>query len=209
MNKRIIALLGCIVLVLSMFSGCKKKEADGSIYENFTPAGTLYIDFGVSIEVVYDDEGKALQLVGTNQAGKQAATNCTRFLGKPCSAVVWKLLEYSVKNKLTGSTPLMVIRLDKTDVPPSDDFLTAIATPCQQLSDRMNAGIRVFAPEGEQLDEEGQLTSQTAKALAAVRFGCAETDITGGEALADGVYTFTCNGKTCTVDAFSGVTTLK
>jgi len=209
MRKRIFALLGCAALLLSMFTGCKKKEADGSIYENFTPAGTLYVDFGASIEVLYDDEGNALLFTGVNEAGKKIATGSTMYLGKLCPSFLWKLLEFGIKNKLTDSTPLMVVRVGKTDVPPTDDFLTAIATGCQQLSDRMNAGIRVFALGEEQLNEEGLLTAQTAKTLASVRFGCAETEVDGDAAPADGVYTFTCNGKTCTVDAFSGVTTLK
>lgn len=209
MSKRIIALLGCAVLLLGLLSGCKKEPAAGNIYEDYTPAGTLFLNFGASMEIVFDDEGNTLQILGTNPDGKLIATNSTSYLGEHCYVAAWKGLEYGIKNNLTGSVPLMVLRLDKGEIPPEDDFLLSMAAACQELADSLSVKIQVFALEGDQLDSEGLLTTETAKTLAAAAFGCTAADISGDVSTANGVYTLSYNGKTCTVDTFSGVVTLK
>ena len=78
MRKRIFALLCCGCLLAGLFTGCKKQTQDEeSIYEKYTPAGTIYLHFGPELNVLYDDTGMILRISGDNNTGRRIATCCT------------------------------------------------------------------------------------------------------------------------------------
>ena len=207
MTRRIAALLCCAAALLGLLCGCKKKNAAVNIYEDFTPTGTLYCYLNGAVELIYDDEGKALQLSGTNEIGKQLTSACIQLLGSKSEELPKAMLIHAIQNNLLGETKTMVLRVGSGDPLPYESMLTDIADQCQQLAAEKGCAIRVFAVNQNMLAKDDLLGLDIAKQIAAVYLG--EGEISGDEAPANGVYSFTANGKSCTVDAFSGVVTMK
>ena len=236
MLKKTIALILCAVVALCLFAGCNKQDAASTtpgttagttpgttvgttattstepttnIYEESTPAGTLYLTFGAAIEIIYDDEGRALQISGKNEAGKAIANACQNQLGKECVFAARAILRYTSDNQLVGDAKTVAVRVGKGEATPDAEFLDTIVTDCQYLVDEECAGLRLVKIGEERLTEDGELTLDAAKRLAFYFLNIPEADITGNNEPVDGVYTLTGGEKSCTVDAFTGMVTAK
>ena len=60
-----------------------------------TPAGTLVVTMGSAFEIVYNSQGKVVQLTGTNDAGKSIAEANQEYIGSTCVIAVRGLLSYA------------------------------------------------------------------------------------------------------------------
>lgn len=214
--KRILAMLLCVILVLGLFVGCNKEEAAPTTTaateastEPAEPAGTLYLAFGPALALVYDEEGKVLQIAGTNEAGKTIADTCADQVGRGCVFAARKFLRYASDNNLLGDAKSMVVRVGNSDPLPTEDFLDTIVTDCEYLADEECTGIQLMKITVDDLDSDGNMIPETARALAARFLGVTESDLQGEETVADGFYSFSCGDASCTVDAFTGLVTRK
>ena len=213
--KKILALLLGAILILGLFAGCNQNEADNTTTaatteaatEPAVPAGTLYLSFGPTFEIVYDRDGNALEITGTNEEGQTIAANCTDQIGKGCVFVARKFLRYASDNKLLGNAKNMVVRLDMSDPLPSEDFLDTIVTDCQYLADEECTGLQLTKIDSDDLTCDGNLTLETARMLAARFLGVGETDLIDPEAITEGFYIFSSCDASCAVDAFTGLVT--
>lgn len=215
--KKSLALLLSLILVLGLFAGCNKDVADstttvptvGNIYEDSTPAGTLYLTFSAAIEIIYDDAGKALQITGTNEVGKTVAAANQDQLGRDCVFVARALIRYAAQNQLLADAKTVAVRVGNDDPHPTDDFLEVIITDCQYLVDEECTGLRMIQLDQDRINSDGDLTPEAAALLASVFLGAAEADLAGEQTPVDGAYTYTWGDKACTVDAFTGLVTMK
>ena len=207
--KRLFALLLAAVLVISM-AACGETAVEPTTEPTEpTPLGTLYVSFGATLELVYDTNGNALTLEGTNELGKSIADANQDQLNRGCVFVLRTVLRYAADNNLLGDAKTMTVRVGAKEQPPKEDFLEEIQTDCQYLADEECTGIRIMPLDGDKLDSSGNITAATAKKLACLFFAADETTVTGGEAAANGVFTFVCGENSCTVDAFNGLVTKK
>lgn len=215
--KKILALTLGAVLILGLFAGCNQNGTDNTTTaatteattEPAVSAGTLYLTFGPAFEIVYDENGNALQITGTNEAGQTIAANCADQIGKDCVFAARKFLRYASDNNLLGDAKNMVVRLDMSDPLPSEDFLDTIVTDCQYLADEECTGLRLMKIVSDNLTCDGNLTPETARVLAAHFLGVAETDLSDPGAITDGCYNFSGGDASCAVDAFTGLVTKK
>jgi len=204
--KKIIALSLALLMLLA---GCGRTEAPAettTVPETTapapTPVGTLYVSFGATLELLYDENGNALTLTGTNEAGKALAEAKQDQLNKGCVYTLRSILRMAIEQQLLGDAKTVTVRIGAGDPLPTEDFLFTIGQDCQYLVDEEMAGVDLYCLTGDMLDETGNLTLETARLLASKYL---EADPTDEEAPANGVYTFSADGKTCTVDAFSGL----
>ena len=205
--KKLFALCLALVLVLC---GCAETPAEPAVTTepmetteaSATPVGTLYVSFGATLELVYDETGAALEIKGTNEIGKQLAEAKQDQLGKGCMYVLRSVFRYAIANELLGDAKTAAFRTGKDDPLPTEDFLTVIGQDCQYLLDEEVTHIGMYELSGDKLDADGNLTFDTAKLLATKYLGA---DAQGDETPADGVYTFTAEEKSCTVDVFTGL----
>ena len=173
------------------------KEAD--------PAGTLYVAMGGTLELVFDNEGNALTITGTNEVGKTLAAAGQKQIGKGCVFVLRTILRYASDNNLLGDAKSMVLRIGVGEELPTADFLEVIATDCQYLADEECTGVQMYRAIDDKLDDNGNLTAAAAKFLAGRFMGVTAEEVSGEETIADGFYTFSCGDMTVTVDAFTGL----
>ena len=214
--KRMFALLLCIILVLGLFVGCNKDAADSTTTaateastEPAEPAGKLYLSFGPTLEVVYDEAGNVLEITGINESGKTIAAESVDLLGRGCVFAARKFLRYASDNKLLGDAKDMVVRVGNGDPLPTEDFLGTIVTDCQYLADEECTGIQLMQLNEDDLGADGNILPATAKSLAARFLGVEEAQVTGDDNIVDGAYIYTNGDTSCAVDAFTGLVTKK
>ena len=212
--KKLFALLLAAVLVISMAACGETAETPATTTpatepKAAEPMGTLYVTFGAKLELVYDAEGKALSITGTNEMGQTLAEAKQDQVGKGCVFALRSILRYASDNKLLGDAKSMVIRVGVGEKLPKENFLEEIATDCQYLADEECTGIQMFTAADDKLEENGKLTPAAAKTLACRFMDALEEEVVSDEALENGAYTFTCGNMVVTVDAFSGLVTKK
>ena len=208
--KKLLALLLAVMLVISM-AACGETDTAPTTAPTTAPekepepAGTLYVAFGATVEMVFDSSCKTISITGTNDLGKQIADANQDQLNKGCVYALRAILRHASDNSLLGDAKTMTVRVGAKDTLPKEDFLEEIQTDCQYLADEECTGIRIIPLVGDKLDGDGNLTAATAKNLACRFMEAEDADVTGGEAAVEGVFTFVCGEKSCTVDAFSGL----
>ena len=206
--KKWIALL---LVSLVLLCGCGKEtatptEPPETTEAEPTPVGTLYVSFGAALEITYDDDGNALTLTGTNEAGKSIAEVKQDQLNKGCVYTLRSILRYVITENLFGDTKTVTVRIGAADPLPTPDFLEVIGMDCQYLLDEELDDVDMYCLFGDMLDEQGNITFDTAQMLAGkfLKVGAI------GEATpTDGLYLFTAGDRSCTVDAFTGLVTGK
>ena len=215
--KKWIAMLLAVMLVISMAAcGEEAAEAPATTTAATTaateatepvPVGTLYVALGGTLELVYDQEGKAISITGTDELGKTLAAAGQKQVGKGCVFVLRTILRYASDNQLLGDTKSMVLRIGAGEKMPTEDFIEVIATDCQYLADEECTGVQMFRAIDDKIGEDGNLTLEAAKTLAARFMGVTVEELTMPEATAVGFYTFSCGDKTVTVNSFTGLVT--
>lgn len=205
--KKFFALCLALLMVLGVLSGCGETKPEPSETVETTtapakPVGTLYVSFGATLEIVYDEKGNSLEMTGTNETGKTIADARQDQVGEGCVFVLRSILRYAMDNDLMGDAKSITVRVGAEDALPTNEFLDEIVQDCQYLVDEELAAADMYCLSGDKLDDTGYLTYATAKELAEEYLGA---EATGEEIPADGVFTFTAGEKTCTVDTFTGL----
>ena len=209
MRKRIFALLCCGCLLAGLLTGCKKETTDKeSIYEKYTPAGTVYLHFGPALSVLFDDTGMILRISGDNNTGRRVATCCKDQEFKSLTEGVPALVQYAIDNKLLDDAKTMVIRVGEGESPSSETLLEDLAKLSQTKFDGKGLSVKTFFVMPDALTTDGYLPSGVAAQVAAVYLECEVANVTCSP-LTEGVYTVTYGEKSCTVDGFTGGVTMK
>ena len=211
--RKWIAFCLIMTMLLGALSGCGNAPATDTSAPTETtapaptPIGTLYASFGAALELTYDENGNALSITGTNEAGKLLAEAKQDQLNKGCVYALRSILRKAINDGLLGAdTKTVTIRIGVNDPLPTEDFLNTVCQDCQYLVDEEISGVDLYGLQGDLLDEDGNLTYAMAQRLATKHLGA---DATGDETITDGVYTFTAADKTCTVNALTGLVTGK
>ena len=207
--KKWIALSLALCMALGVLSGCGTQSATPTETTEATkateskPLGTLYVAFGATLEITYDQNGNALELIGTNEAGKVLAEAKQDQLNKGCVYTLRSIFRYAITEELLGDAKTVGIRVGAEQRLPKNDFLDEIAYDCQLLIDEELAGLDIISLVEERLDDYGDLSYDTAKLFAQTYLEAEE--VTGEQVAVDGVFTFTAGDRSCTVDAFNGL----
>ena len=214
--KKFFAILLAVAMIFAL-AACNQADAPETTATPTTaptekasePIGVLYLTFGAAIEMVYDEDGKVLELTGNNEAGNAIAEECQNQLGKECVFAARKILRYISDNQLIGDAKTVALRVGKGDPLPDEEFLDTIITDCQYLLDEECTGLKMVKIHDERLTENGELNLDAALRLASYFLGVPEEDISGNNEPFEGAYTLSSGEKSCSVDAFNGLVTAK
>lgn len=211
-TKKLIAIILSALMLLSLMAGCGTTNDTPETTEALqgsSPVGILLVSMGAEFQIGYDAEGFAINITGTNDAGRTAAATVTNFMGRDCVHAVRSLLDSVVAEKLAGTAKDLVIRLGMESEVPYEGFLQNIGGDVQLKCDELGSGLMVKLITDDMLTEEGFINEATAKELAAKHAGLEDVAVLeGNDAVTDGMYTFAFGEEgekdIATVDANTG-----
>jgi len=210
-TKKLIAVILSALMLLGLCACGTGNDAPETTeaLQGSSPVGILLVSMGAEFQIGYDAEGFAINITGTNDAGRTAAAAVTNFMGRDCVHAVRSLLDAVVEQKLAGNAKELVLRLGMEAEIPYDGFLQNIGNDVQLKCDELGSGLMVKLITDDMLNEEGFINTATAKELAAKHANLADAAVLeGGDAVVNGAYTFTFEVEgeedTATVDASTG-----
>lgn len=211
--KKLLALALSALMILGLFVGCgntaKPAESSTETTVAATPAGKLIVSLNNTVEFVYDETGKILEIKGTDEDSNAIATDLQQHLGRDCVHGVRALMRYHTDKKIVGDAKTMSVRVAYGDPLPTEDFLDTIVIDTQMLADEEDSGVRIIQIGAAQLDEYGIILPETAKKMAGLYLGVAAEELTGDYVGTDNLYTYSFGDKSCTVDGTTGLVKAK
>lgn len=199
-------------MLFALMAGCGNNSKPSETTEDTTPAtpaGTLYVTLNNTLELVYDQDGNILELKGTDADSNAIAADLQMHLGRGCVHAVRGFMRYVSDRKIIGDAKSMTVRVGFGDPLPTADFLDTITVDTQMLADEEGTGVQIHKISADKLDSAGLILPEVAKILAARRLSTTAETLTGEDTVVDGQYTYSFAGKTCTVNATTGLITAK
>ena len=234
--KKILALVLSLVLVLGLFAGCGEDLLDGivgggsnsSTDKNSTPTptggsngneevananivGMLVVNANAAVNVSYDNKGNVLEVSGANENGDILASEYTNYADKPCSEVVCDLIaNSSLSGYLTTEVNHVVIKQAVGSASPAENFLETIKLDAEAALAEAGSTAKLLVLSTANLDEDGWIDLESAKALALAFLSIESFDLLEGtDAPIDGCYSFRITSgsyldETVVVDGITG-----
>ena len=174
--KKIITLLIVVVMIVGVFAGCGKTASDGDETTQapipgpediaaVNGAGTVLVNAGAVITMIYDAEGIVVKLVGANDSGKELVSGYESLQGSSCAEVVTQCIKDGLLQEDIFDINHVVVKLSKGSALPGEKFIENIEAAAQDtLSKFSTAALLVMITE-ENLDHNGNIDLATAKLL--------------------------------------------
>lgn len=204
--KKLLAILAVAAMLVCVLAGCgdqtapqQTAPATGEQTQNnaadTNPNGMLVLSTEASVKITYDADGMVLAVEGINDYGIILADEYTDYEGKSCADAVKELLVASVNSgNLSPDVKNVVIKLAVGSTQPGTNFLETIGTAAQDTLTAEGSSAKVTLIDVADLDEEGYISLDTAKALLMNQLGVEKLDAYyGSETPSNGAYV-------CTVD---------
>ena len=174
--KKFIALLIAVLMVFSVFTGCGNTAAAG---DDTTVApttdtediaavngvGTLLVNAGAVVTVIYDAEGAVVKVKGVNDSGESLVADYESELGSSCAQVVSKCIKNGLLQDDMLDINYVVVKLNKGSALPEEKFLANIEAVVRDGLDQMDASAELVMVGAENLDHNGYINLVTAKLL--------------------------------------------
>lgn len=218
--KKILALVLSLVLVLGLFAGCGGEILDGitgggssnssnSADKNSTTAptgahngiegttsanitGMLVLNVNAAVNISYDANGNVVEISGADENGEILATEYEGYNGKPCSDVVCELIANSkLAGHMTEEVSYISIKQAVGSTSPTENFLEAIKLDAEAALAEAGSTARLIVLSTDNLDADGWIDLESAKALAMAYLAIDSFDLLEGtDSPIDGLYSF-------------------
>ncbi|MBO5868678.1 MAG: hypothetical protein J6Q54_07220, partial [Oscillospiraceae bacterium] len=204
--KKFLAGLLCFAMLFALVACGNKAPAETTApsedLETPKPIGSVVAALGSTLfELVYDDEGNALEIKGLNEAGEEIAKECQKFVGRACVHGIRGIMRYASDNNLIGDAKTFSIRIRHGDTLPEDTFLETIVVDTQYLADEECTGVRMVNLDATRLTQDGLIDEDTALYMASLYLQVDVTELSAAELGEDKVYAITGGDMSCTVGA--------
>ena len=174
--KRSIALLIAVLMIFGILAGCGNTSSGGNETtsaptlgtEDITAVngvGTVLVNAGAVITVIYDAEGTVVKLVGMNENGKELVSDYESQLGSSCAMVVSECIKDGVMQEYMFDINHVVVKLNKGSALPEEKFLENIEAAVQETLNKMSSSASLVMIGEENLDHNGYIDLVTAKVL--------------------------------------------
>lgn len=204
--KRMLALLICAVMVLSLFAGCG-KNTDDPVVTNGTvaggdnnnngeitmpnKAGSLMINAGAAMTIIYGEDGLVLKLEGINEDGIALVEIYEDNLGATCVSVVDKFIKDCLARNSLFENNFVVIKQDKGSALPGTNFLESVEKAAQKALEETAPTATLFMVKEENVDADSYIDLVTAEKLVKCFLGVETlTSFDGTPNPVEGMYAF-------------------
>lgn len=193
--KKILAVLMSAMLLLGILAGCNAEPAATDPTNKVsTPiaAGMLVLNAEASINISYDADGLVLNIEAADDNGSIVAGEYDAFLGKTCTDAVCDLITGANRSGfLTEESTYIMIKQALGSALPGSTFLETIVKDAEATLAAAGLDAVVILVTEENLDENGYIDLETAKALMLAYIARDSFDtLDGTTAPIDGAYGF-------------------
>lgn len=194
--KKFLAVLMSAILLLAILAGCGNETPDTTEGTNpvATPiaAGMLVLNANGTVNISYDADGLVLDIEGADDNGSILVGEYTDFLGKSCSEVICDLIGNSiVLGHMDQDVLCVMIKQAVGSALPGSTFLETIQKDAEAAIAAGNSKAKVILLTEENLDEQGYINLESAKALMLAYLGLETFDTLDGTiAPINGLYGF-------------------
>lgn len=193
--KKILAVLMSAMLLLGILAGCNAEPpATDPTNKVSTPiaAGMLVLNAEASINISYDADGLVLDIEAADDNGSIVVGEYEGFLGKTCSDAVCDLIAGANRSGfLTEESTYIMIKQALGSALPGSTFLETIVKDAEAALTEAGLDAAVVLVTAENLDENGYIDLETAKALMLAYIARDSFDtLDGTTAPIDGAYGF-------------------
>ncbi len=216
--KKILAILMSAVLLLGLLAGCGGVKEEQPIATEGTQSvvtpstvGMLVLNVNGSVNITYDADGLVLNVEGIDTNGTSLAGEYTDYLGKSCSEVVCDLITNSkMSGIMSDNYHCVMIKQAIGSALPGATFLETIQKDAEAAVATVELDATVVLLTENELDEDGYINLESAKALIVAALGVDNLDTLDGTiSPIDGLYGFTITAGALEgdyiVDAVSGL----
>ncbi len=175
--KKLIKLIGTLVLSSALLTACAKTEATTEQTSTTTSqsenkkAGSILMAVNPEILINYDRDGKVVDLESVNEDAKKILAQYTNFKGKTVDKVLEELVteihaQGFFTEKIAGKDKNIILKLEKGSVKPSDDFVEKIMESVQGSIKTLGMQSEPVSLDDDDFDDQGKITETAAKRLA-------------------------------------------
>lgn len=208
--RKLFAVLMSAVLLLGLLAGCNSSGAGSTESTSGTEdtsvatpiaSGLLVVNANGAVNVSYDKDGLVLELEGIDENGIELVGEYENYLGESCSDVVCTLIKSSSAAGYLAESNYVVIKQAVGSQLPGTNFMDELTTDAQAALDTVNSSAALMVITEEDLDDDGYINLETAKALTLAHLKLENFDLFDGSAApVDGVYGFNVTAGTLDVD---------
>lgn len=175
--RKIIALLLCAILALSLFAACDKKDTnvpgatdptgpsgEGGITET-KKAGSIVVTANASVRINFGEDGLVVSLEGINDYGKDLLEAYEEKLGESTANMVGQIIRDSSAHSNMGRLNYVVVKHEKDSAAPGTNFLEAIETAAKSAVAEVASNPKLVIVTQDMLDADGYINLVTAKVL--------------------------------------------
>ena len=193
--KKILAVLMSAMLLLGILAGCNAEPpATDPTNKVSTPvaAGMLVLNAEATVNISYDADGLVLDIEAADDNGSIVVGEYEGFLGKTCSDAVCDLISGANRSGfLTEESTYIMIKQALGSALPGSTFLETIVKDAEAALTAAGLDAAVVLVTAENLDENGYIDLETAKALMLAYIARDSFDtLDGTTAPIDGAYGF-------------------
>lgn len=195
-NILVLCLALALVLSLAACGGSKKSAADNKTSEELVAAApcVLYLRADVDLTLGFNENGKALAVVGNDSVGAELA-NALDVKDMSAAEAVTAVITAMLEKDALISHPYLIIRQDHNSSVPNADFLTAVEEAAVAALEDMPVIMITTAD----MDADGYFTEEVAKEILQAHLG-ADAKILASSVLVDGCYIISCQVEGDTLD---------
>ena len=182
--KKFLAVLASAAMLVGILVGCGNQSAaeqtgSGTADDtgNNIPAGMVLLSTEAAINITYNADGMVLDVEGINDYGFILADGYTDYTGKSCADAVTDLITASSDAaSLSPDVENVILKLSKGSAQPGTNFLETLGTAAQSALDSIGATAKLTLIGVDDLDEDGYISLDIAKALLMNQLGVDKLD---------------------------------
>lgn len=199
--KKIIALIIAALMLVGLFAGCGKTDADeqkgttptgeGSGISETEEAGSLVVTANACVSITYGTDGLVLKAEGLNEDGVDLLESYDEVTGYSCTELITQVIKDSAARMNLGYLTYVAVKINKDAQTPGTNFMDSLESAAKKAVEEAAPNAKLIMIKQENLDADGNIDLATAKKLVEAYLEVEKVDGFDGTAKpVEGFYSF-------------------